>query len=266
MDCPFCAESVSNDALVCKFCRHDLTYVKRLQADLREQARRIAELEQALASARQAGGEAAGDADPMPRAGAVSAQPAAAQGNWQIAVMALAGAAVLVVALLGTQYACVIWLDLPVLLLRALLILIPLAWGFFYPWFRLARLGVIAAIALAAGIASVVGMLAIVAHIDGVPVLPADRRERVEAIQVIASIALGLGCGVLLARAVATVRAQSARMRAGYASAVSMVRDSTKEPARLGASAEAMQKLAEFAAPFLSGAGAILAAVLSLLR
>ena len=53
MNCPFCAETVSDDALVCKFCRHDLTYVKQLHAELAERTRRVAELERAVAALQQ---------------------------------------------------------------------------------------------------------------------------------------------------------------------------------------------------------------------
>jgi len=262
--CPFCAENVHDNAIVCKSCRHDLTYVKSLQAELRDKTARIAELEQALASAPASAEDAAGGtaneilATVAPRSR--QAERAAMLGHSIIAFL------VPFALLLATHYAFVFWWDLNVVLLRAALILIPVLWGVRYAWLRTIPLAGVAALALALGIGSVLAMLTLTAWIDGVPILPHTAHDRTETIQVIASITLGFGCGVLIARAIAALRARADSVRAGYSAALGMVRDSSRSPEKIGASADMVQKLAEFAAPIVSGAGAVIAAALSLMK
>ncbi len=109
-------------------------------------------------------------------------------------------------------------------------------------------------------------MLAITAAIDGTPILPDNRHDRVETVQVILSIGLGFGCGVLMARVLVMLRARAEQMRSGYAAAMGMVKSSSRDPEKFGAQADIAQKLVEFTMPILSGAGAVIAGVLSLLR
>ena len=262
MNCPFCAETVSDDALVCKFCRHDLTYVKQLHAELAEQAARIAALELAMATADHKAPEAA-----MVETADVAAASAVIQGSrWRDLAQGTVALLVPLVLLVLVHYAFVFIWDLHVVLLRAATILIPLAWGLWFPWLRTPRVSVLAGLAALLGVASVLGMLYVSARIDGTPVLPATAHDRMETFQVIVSIALGLGCGALLARAIAALRARAERMRAGYRSAISAVRNSSREPEKMTAQADILGKVAEFAAPILSGAGAVLAGALSLLK
>src|SRR4029077_17734889 len=42
MKCPFCAEEVKDDAVVCKHCRHDLTVVRALIARVGELTKQVA--------------------------------------------------------------------------------------------------------------------------------------------------------------------------------------------------------------------------------
>lgn len=262
MNCPFCAETVSDEALVCKFCRHDLTYVKQLHAELAEKTGRITKLEQALALAGHAAPETA-----IPEAADVAATSAVIEGGgWKALALGAWALLVPLALLVLVHYAFVFAWDLHVVLLRAATILIPLAWGFWFPWLRKPRLAVLAGLAALLGVASVLGMLAVSARIDGTPVLPTTAHDRMETLQVMVSIALGLGCGVLMARAIAALRARAERMRAGYRSAISAVRNSSREPEKMTAQADILGKVAEFAAPILSGAGAVLAGALSLLK
>lgn len=262
MNCPFCAETVSDDALVCKFCRHDLSYVKQLHAALAEKAARIAELEQALAVADHAAPEPAA----AETADVVAVTAATEATGWRNLALGALALLVPLALLILVHYVFVFAWDLHVVLLRAATILIPLAWGLWFPWLRKPRLAVLAGLAALLGVASVLGMLVLSARIDGIPVLPTSAHDRWEAFQVMVSIALGLGCGVLAARTIAALRARAERMRAGYRSAISAVRTSSREPEKMTAQADILGKVAEFAAPILSGAGAVLAGALSLLK
>lgn len=46
MECPFCAEAVSGDALVCKHCSHDLKVPAPLIEENEELTAKLAELQQ----------------------------------------------------------------------------------------------------------------------------------------------------------------------------------------------------------------------------
>lgn len=268
MICPFCAGTVDDAALVCRFCRHDLTYVKRLHGELQAQADRIAELEQALASldrpvpdAETAGFNAtiAPDARALPIV-RHHASPWAGYAHGFIAFL------VPFVLLVGTHYLFVFALDLHAFFLRAMLILLPAVWGAHYRWLRTAPLAALLAIALLLGFGSMLAMLTVTSRIDGVPILPQGRQDWVETLQVIVSVSLGFGCGVFVARTLAALRARSERMRAGYVSALSMVKSSSRDPEKMGAQADIAQKMIDFAVPILSGVGAIIAGMFSLLK
>lgn len=157
-------------------------------------------------------------------------------------------------------------LDLHAFFLRAMLILIPALWGLRYRWLRTAPLGSVLAIALLLGFASMLAMLTVTSRIDGVPILPQGRQDWVETLQVIVSVCLGFACGVFVARAMAALHARSEQMRAGYASALSMVKNSSQDTEKIGAQADIAQKLVEFAVPVVSGVGAVIAGMFSLLK
>lgn len=262
MNCPFCAETVSDDALVCKFCRHDLTYVKRLHAELADKAARIAELEHALAARGQDATEMAAASVPPTEPPPLPAAPPA----WQSTALGAVALAVPLLLLLLVHYLFVFRWDLHAALLRAATTVIPLAWGFWFPWLHTVRMRSLAILAATLGVAAVAGMLYLSTRIDGVPFLPTSAHDRWETFQIAISITLALGCGSLAARTLAALRARTDRMRAGYQSALSSVRNSSREPEKMTAQADVLGKLAEFAAPILSGAGAVLAGALSLLK
>ena len=46
MECPFCAEEVRAEALVCKHCSHDLKVPESLREENRELTAKLAELQQ----------------------------------------------------------------------------------------------------------------------------------------------------------------------------------------------------------------------------
>jgi len=262
MNCPFCAETVSNEALVCKFCRHDLTYVKQLRVELAERTRRIAELERVLATLGQVAPDLAEGTPPLAEPPPL---PAAAPA-WQSVALGALALAVPLLLLLLVHYLFVFQWDLHAALLRAATTVIPLAWGFWFPWLHTIHVRTLAVLAVTLGVAAVAGMLYLSTRIDGVPFLPTTAHDRWETFQIAISITLALGCGTLAARTLAALRDRADRMRAGYQSALSSVRNSSREPEKMTAQVDILGKLAEFAAPILSGAGAVLAGVLSLLK
>jgi hypothetical protein len=116
-----------------------------------------------------------------------------------------------IVLLLLAHYLITLTFDLNATVLRLATLTIPLAFGFFL--YRQVGHGPLVALLLSAGIGavSVVGMLSSVALIDGVPIVPSVRRDWQEAIEYLAGIALAAVAGNLLARAVQSMTARSAR-------------------------------------------------------
>ena len=52
MNCPFCAEEIKDDAVVCKHCRRDLAIVRPVLLELRAQAEQIAALKEEVQALR----------------------------------------------------------------------------------------------------------------------------------------------------------------------------------------------------------------------
>jgi hypothetical protein len=182
VECPFCAETISDQALVCPHCARDVSFVV-----LRGLAGRLAAAEARLDAQEAALTALAAlvEASPGPR------EPAAAP-VWRT----LPWLALLTLLLLAAHALIVGVFDLDTRVLRVVSILLPLPFGLRRPepvWATgLAALAV-------AGL-SVGGMLVTTSLLDGVPVLPQGWRDWAETGQYVASIALAYLVGCLAAR------------------------------------------------------------------
>jgi hypothetical protein len=180
MECPFCVETIRDEALVCKNCTRDLSLVRPVIFEIQEIIAELDVLQRELnrAHARLAMVETPGRF---------------------LLVNATAFVLLPSILLVAAHFFVTVAFDISPIYLRIASVLIPLPFGFMTAIAK--NVGFRSAIAFGIATAAVCipCMLAVTAYVDGVDVLPSNWREWREALEYGSSIALAFGAGNLLA-------------------------------------------------------------------
>jgi hypothetical protein len=179
MECPFCAETIKDEALACKHCSRDLRVVRPVLLEIQDV---VAELDKLRRDLDRAGARLQRTKHPV-RYFAVL-----------LALYVLAPTLLLVAA----HIIVTIVLNVSPLYLRLASLIIPVPFGFAtYPIHKIGFRGAFL-LGVATAALSVMCMLTVTGLNDNVPILPASRGEWREVFEYGASIALALGSGNIL--------------------------------------------------------------------
>lgn len=206
MLCPFCAEEVKDEALVCKHCTRDIAIPKPIIEKNAKLEKKVEELTQEVDQLKRRLSRF--ETDPQEALPVAGGSRAGRLVGYVLFFVVLP-----VVLLLAAHYLMVIRFDVKVIYLRIVSMLLPLPFGFLLFWKMRASIGPVALIASVVGLVAVLGMLAVVGLIDQVPIIPRDGREWQEALEYALSIMLATVTGYMIARIV--VRYLSTSPRSG---------------------------------------------------
>src|SRR5262245_19284306 len=179
MECPFCAETIKDEATVCKHCSRDLRVCIPVIHEIQEVVAELDRLQRRL--------------DQVNTSLALFDRP--------VRFLFLNGGVYVVLPallLLAAHYFVIMKFDWPQLYLRIASVIIPLPFGM--AAYALSRIGYRGAFGLGVLTAalSVFGMLSVVSYVDGTPIVPASFREWRETVEYGLSIALSFLTGNIL--------------------------------------------------------------------
>jgi hypothetical protein len=222
MKCPFCAEEVKDDAVVCKHCRYDLTVVRGLLGRIQDLTRRmegnqpdqIAAVPEPAVPQRQDVSESFRDSlKASLHVGAherVGILAGAIERRMPL-VSPLTTLLLALGALLLAHFLIVVHYDVSLIWLHIASLIIPFIFGFVYRQNTTEYLsGDLAAGLLLAAVA-IFAMSAVVAEVDKVPVLPTDLEGWLEYLEYGASIALAFFAGAVCRQTAIAMSAPAAK-------------------------------------------------------
>lgn len=190
LSCPYCEASLGPDVLACRHCGRDLVPVLPLLKRLDALESKLSEIQRRSLATSTDGATSEntglGDGGSVPL---VVSAPRSPRRYWVL----LPG----LLALLAAHAAVVLWLDLPLGLLRLASIVVPFAVGSNFMARRARTRPADLLICVLFAAASVTSMSAVLAWVDGVPVAPQDTAAWRESMSYVLSIALSFLGGML---------------------------------------------------------------------
>jgi hypothetical protein len=205
MKCPYCAEEISNEALVCKHCHRDFFVVRPLLSKIEEVSERLTALEEKTADGHWTEPAAS-------TSGAAAAARVPRQSNLGLPTLSPASAiAFTFILLVLAMFLIIIHLDLSLIYLRVVSIIIPMVFGFVCEDQPRRHLPISFIAGLLIAVISILTMSALVAKLDKVPVLPQDAAGWREFADYGASITFSFFTGALIRQALISIRSPSPR-------------------------------------------------------
>lgn len=194
MNCPFCAEEIKAEAVVCKHCRRDLSIARPVLLELQAQYQHILALREEVQALR-------GLLESRPEPSPISARPIS------IRLSGASGVAIGLVSallLLLVAHYIIVWkLDLDRRWLLGATVLVPYLVAVCTKPVTRVAIPILIALSLALGIICVAAMSLVTAWGDIRMALPSDRAERISDLGWVLSVALSFITGALTPRAFA---------------------------------------------------------------